>query len=276
MLWNVPCLLLMFGFAWALAADAQGAGEPAADSERQAGDVFRDCADCPEMVVVPAGSFTMGSPKSEEGRRDREGPQHEVTIAEAFAIGKYEVTFDEWEACVKAGGCDGDQPDDLGWGRGRRPVVNVSWNDVQTYVAWLSEVTGRPYRLPSEAEWEYAARAGTTTRYSWGDEATPEHANYGRKPAETAEVGSYPSNPWGLHEVHGNVWEWAEDCWHPGYEGAPDDGSAWTSTDCKRWVVRGGSWYDEIAEYVRSASRFGEFAVIRYQDGGFRVARTLR
>jgi formylglycine-generating enzyme required for sulfatase activity len=158
MLWGPPYLLLLLGFVWPFAADAQGAREPAADSERQVGDVFRDCPDCPDMVVVPAGTFLMGSPESEVGRRDREGPQHEVTIAEPFAIGKYEVTFDQWDACVQAGGCDGHEPDDLGWGRGRRPVINVSWNDVQTYVAWLSEVTGEPYRLPSEAEWEHAAR----------------------------------------------------------------------------------------------------------------------
>ena len=240
-----------------------------------AAEEFRDCLDCPEMVVVPAGSFTMGSPESEEGRRDHEGPQHEVTIAEPFAVGKYEVTLDEWEACVKGGGCNDYEPDDRGWGGGRRPAINVSWNDAQTYVAWLSQETGEPYRLPSEAEWEYVARAGTTTRYSSGDEITPESANYGGKAAETTEVGSYPPNSWVLHDVHGNVWEWVEDCWQDSYEGAPSDGSAWTNGNCGLQVLRGGSWHNNPGS-LRSANRYWNFAVIRYDDRGFRVARRLR
>ena len=184
------------------------------------------------MVVVPAGSFMMGSSERELGRDSDEGPQHKVTIAEPFAVGKYEVTFDEWEACVASGGCDSYKPKDQGWGRGPRPVINVSWNDAIAYVEWLSAKVGKPYRLPSEAEWEYAARAGTTTRYWWGDEITIENANYGRNVGKTTDVGSYPPNRWGLYDMQGNVWEWTEDCYHDSYKVAPEDGSAWMNGDC--------------------------------------------
>jgi formylglycine-generating enzyme required for sulfatase activity len=233
----------------------------------------RDCVECPEMVVVPAGSFMRGSPEDEEGRWHAEGPQREVTIAEPFAIGEYEVTFNEWDACVKAGGCNGYDPSSP-WGRGQRPVINVSWNDAQAYVSWLKEKTGEGYRLPSEAEWEHAARADTTTRYSWGNDIRPENANYGSSVGGTTAVGSYPDNPWGLSDMHGNVWEWVEDCWNETYRGAPEDGSAWTAGNCSHRVVRGGSWNDG-ARYLRSAYRIRYEPDIRSSTLGFRVARTL-
>ncbi len=154
------------------------------------------------------------------------GPQHRVTV-KPFAIGKYEVTFDEWDACVKAGGCNGYRPEDPGWGRGNRPVINVSWNDTKAYVAWLAKKTGNPYRLPSEAEWEFAARAGTTTPFAFGTTITPKQANFGRSDGKTEPVGSYPPNAWGLYDMHGNVWEWVEDCWHDNYGRSPTDGQPW-------------------------------------------------
>ncbi len=167
------------------------------------GRAFRDCPDCPEMVVVPAGSFMMGSPMSEQDRISNEGPRHRVTIPEPFAVGKYEVTFSEWDACVAAGGCNGHRPDDAGWGRGQRPVINVNWQDAKAFVAWLSRRTGERYRLLSEAEWEYAARAGTSTRYWWGNEVG--RAARRKNVRKTVPVGSYSPNPFGLHDVHGNV-----------------------------------------------------------------------
>ena len=188
----------------------------AAAPQWEAGAVFRDCPECPEMVVVPAGSFMMGSPASEKDRDDDEGPVHRVnrvTIAAPFAVGVYEVTFDEWDACVRGGGCGGYRPVDAGWGRGRRPVINVNWEDVRTYVDWLSRETGKDYRLLSEAEWEYAARAGTTTRYHWGDDIGRNRANCyytydgcGDSWDHTAPVGSFGANGFGLHDMHGNVW----------------------------------------------------------------------
>lgn len=250
----------------------------------QPGDVFRECESCPEMVVVPSGSFMMGSPETEREwavNQDLERelvqpetPQHRVAIPE-LAVGKYEVTFDEWDACAADGGCKGYRAGDEGWGRGRRPAIAVSWEDAQAYVAWLSEKTGQPYRLLSEAEWEYACRAGTTTRYSWGDDITSEHANYGWKVDQTTEVSSYPPNPWGLHDMHGNVWEWVEDCWNKTYVGAPNDGSAWLNGECDVRIRRGGSWVDPL-EHLRSASRWRSLTDDRFTNVGFRVARTLR
>ena len=266
-----------------LAAGEEAARERAA---MRPGKTFRDCATCPEMVVVPAGAFRMGSPRSEEGRDSDEGPQHRVTIPAPFAVGKYEVTFAEWDACVAAGGCNGHRPDDRGWGRGRRPVINVSWEDAKTYVGWLSRETGERYRLLSEAEWEYSARAGTTGPFHFGARISTDQANYdgnysygsGRKGVsrrKTMPVGSFPANAFGLHDVHGNLKEWVEDCWHSSYAGAPTNGSAWvTGGDCERRVLRGGSWYD-LPRDLRSANRNWGTAGIRYVSFGFRVSRTL-
>ena len=210
-------------------------------------DTFQECTNCPEMMVVPAGSFTMGSPANEPGRYADEGPQHTVTIARQFAVGQFELTFDEWDACVADGGCNGYKPNDEGWGRGRRPVINVSWDDATAYVAWLAKKTGKPYRLLTEAEYEYATRAGTTTAYPWGDDIGKNNANCNGCGSQwdgkqTAPVGSFAPNQFGLYDMVGNVWEWTEDCYHDSYNGAPADGSAWTGGDCSRRVVRGGSW----------------------------------
>ena len=346
---------------------------------------FRDCPECPEMVVAPAGRFMMGSPWWEVFRWPSEGPVHEVAMAHPFAVGVYEVTFGEWDACVSGGGCGGYRPDDEGWGRGSRPVVNVGWNDAQAYVRWLSGRTGEGYRLPSESEWEYAARAGTQTKYFWwgeeiglnradletcvelsmhgsgedarmvarwekspmqesrwltkgdvprcerwknermwlvgwedaqayvawlsrktgeryrllhesqwdgearagtgtgyfwwgdGNETERALANYGGvlyDKGRTAPVGSFPANAFGLHDVHGNVWEWVEDPWHDSYHGAPSDGRAWGSGDCGERVMRGGSWLSDLPD-LRSASRIGYAAGRRGLSVGFRVARTL-
>ena len=251
------------------------------------GESFKDCADCPEMVIVPAGSFMMGSRKDEPERANREGPQHEVTIAKPFAVGRFAVTFAEWDACLAANGCSGYKPRDEGWGRGNLPVINVNLDDAKAYVAWLSKKTGQRYRLLSEAEFEYVARAGTTTPFWWGTSMTPEQANYnsnnvyagggskGVHRAGTVPVKSFEANPWGLYQVHGNVWNWVEDCWHDTYEGAPGDGSAWTTEECKRRVIRGGSWLSDPA-LLRAASRvLVNLPKGRSSDYGFRVARTL-
>ena len=175
------------------------------------GHVFRDCLECPEMVVIPGGSYMMGSPSGEEGRSNNEGPRHEVTIPRPFAVGKYEVTFAEWDVCVAGGGCGGYRPIDRGWGRGRRPVIEVSWEDTKSYVEWLSRKTGKRYRLLTESEWEYVARAGTTGPFHFGRTISTELANYegdGLWRSKTVSVGSFPANGFGLHDVHGNVWEW--------------------------------------------------------------------
>ncbi len=252
------------------------APEPAPRSHR-AGETFQDCASCPEMVVIPPGSFQMGSPSGEEGRWDDEGPQHRVTIDQPFAVGRYEVTFAEWDACVSAGNC-AHRPEDEGWGRGDRPVVNVSWPDAQEYVAWLSRETGPRYRLLTEAEWEYAARAGTRSRYWWGDQIGRDNANCdgcdSRWEAEqTAPVGSFAPNRFGLYDMLGNVWEWTADCWHGSYFDAPSQAVAWEGPDgCSR-VLRGGSWADNPT-VVRAAVRNEEGVGLRNGAVGFRVART--
>ncbi len=260
-------------------ADTRHKGQ--AELALKPGHVFRDCEACPEMVVVPAGSFMMGSPSHDEERTIHDIPQHPVTIAAPFAVGRYEVTFDEWDACVAAGGCGGHRPADEGWSRGRRPVIHVSWDDAKAYADWLAQETGEWYRLLSEAEWEYVARAGTTTQYSWGDEIGRNRANCDgcgsrRYNKQTAPVGSFPVNDFGLHDVHGNVWEWVEDCWHENYRGAPSDGSAWTSGgDCSGHVMRGGGWYNPPF-ILRISGRNWSKSGNRVSDGlGFRVARSL-
>jgi formylglycine-generating enzyme required for sulfatase activity len=251
----------------------------AADQERalKPGDTFKECDQCPEMVVLPAGEFTMGSPAGEEGRFDNEGPQRKVTIGAPFAVGKFEVTFAEWDACVAAAGCK-HKPGDRGWGRGKRPAINVSWEDIKDYFSWLARRTGKTYRLLTEAEWEYAARAGTTTPFSTGATITVEQANFFsgidtyRK--ETIEVGALPPNAFDLHDMHGNVWEWVQDCFRESYAGAGSDGAAVAdAAGCAR-VLRGGAWSNE-ARALRSASRHREVSHMRDADFGFRVARTL-
>jgi formylglycine-generating enzyme required for sulfatase activity len=261
------------------------ARDPALSVKPGSGESFRDCDVCPEMVVVPAGSFTMGSPPTEKKRFDGEGPQHRVTFPRAFAVGKFEVTFDEWDACVDAGGCR-HRPGDEGWGRGRRPVINVSWDDItKEYLPWLSGKTGKTYRLLTEAEWEYAARAGTITPFSTGRTITTAQANFhsdytygggakGIYRGKTVEVGSFQPNAFGLYDLHGNVWEWVQDCWNDSYRGAPTDGSVWRTGDCSRRVLRGGSW-GLFPWYLRSALRYVFSTVFRYYDFGFRVGRTL-
>ena len=249
------------------------------------GATFRDCPECPEMMVVPSGEFMMGSPEGEAGRRDSEGPWHRVVIGESFAVGVYEVTFAEWDACASAGGCR-HRPDDEGWGHGRHPVINVSWRDAKAYVRWLSEKTGEQYRLLSESEWEYVARAGTRTRYWWGHEIGRNRAKCRGCGSrwdynwQTAPVGSFSANAFGLYDVHGNVEEWVEDCWNGSYEngsyeGAPVDGSAWTDGNCDRRmrVFRGGSWNDKPRD-VRAADR-GRTVSRRFRYIGFRVARNI-
>ena len=240
----------------------------------------------PETVVIPAGKFIMGSPTSDRGRVNSESPQHEVSI-KSFAIGKYDVTFDEWDACVAAGGCNGHIPSDRGWGRGNRPVIYVSWDDAQNYVKWLTSVTGQKWRLPTEAEWEYAARAGTTTAYYWGDSGNHDYANYGAdeccqgiaqgkdKWINTSPVGSFEPNKFGLYDMVGNVYQWMQDCSSDNYEGAPTDGSAWLKgADCEARELRGGSWYF-FADNVRSAMRFYLPSAFRFNFIGIRVVREL-
>ena len=249
----------------------------AREAERQIGMKFKDCADCPEMVVVPSGSFTMGSPSGEYGRDDDEGPRHLVIIDYPLAVGVYEVTFSEWDACVADGGCGGYVPDDDGWGRGNRPVMNVSWNHAQSYVRWLCSKTGHNYGLLSESEWEYVARAGTETRYSWGNKIGHNRANCDGCGSRwdddrTAPVGSFSANGWGVYDMHGNVWEWVQDCWNDSYVGAPVDGSSWESGDCCNRVRRGGSG-DFSSRWLRSAIRSWDPPDYRNDDFGFRVAR---
>jgi formylglycine-generating enzyme required for sulfatase activity len=238
---------------------------------------FRDCPECPQMVVVPAGSFMMGERDSLHSSNE---PQHQVTIARPFAIGMFNVTFGEWDACVADGGCAGQSPSDKGWGRGDMPLLNVTWDAAHAYAQWLSRKTGKHYRLPSEAEWEYAARAGTTTGYWWGDNITRENANYDDKivtgaRSKTVPVKSYKPNPWGLYQVLGNVRQWVEDCWSDNYVGAPTDGSVWVHEPCyDDRVVRGGGFG---AKDTRNTSASRSYAARNNRDSwtGIRVVRDL-
>ena len=274
-------------------------------------DPLKDGGEGPEMVVLPTGNFQMGSPATEAGRDSDEGPVRTVTISQRIAMGRYEVTFADYDRFVSATGRE--SPDDEGWGRGTKPVINVNQEDAQAYAAWLSGQTGKSYRLPSEAEWEYVARAGTVTRYTWGDSISCNQARYGRRPEirisdedkirlsdeekqllvgegraaiasgqcsntydGTVAVGSFEPNAFGLYDLHGNVWEWVEDCWHNNYEGAPTDGSAWM-TNCDgsvRAVLRGGSWFN-IPRGLRSANRYGGLPSFRVNNSGFRHVQDL-
>ncbi len=251
-------------------------------SDRSPLSVFTDCDGCPEMVVIPGGTFTMGSPDTEEGRDSDEGPQRIVRVGR-FAMGRYEVTSAQWDACAADGYCRG-----VGL-RGTHPAIFVSWNDItgeavseRGFLAWMNaKVDGTPYRLPTEAEWEYAARAGTTTRFWWGDEdpvctaGARNGANFRAcTDDQTRPVGRSRANPFGLFDVHGNVWEWTADCWNASYDGAPTDGAAWRGGDCDSAPVRGGSWLN-FPLNLRSANRYWVLRDYRYYYVGFRLARTL-
>ena len=272
--WPVLALVL-----WLVSINTVAAAEP-----------FRDCPQCPEMISLPAGVFQMGSPVGEKGRWEEE-TQHKVTIPKPFAMGRFEVTFEEWDACTLAGACPA--ANDAGWGRARRPVVNVSWRDAKVYVEWLAKQTGKAYRLPTEAEWEYAARAGEEKPRYWGviSESACQYANVGdllfyqiNKLVEyhncndqfgdmTAPVGSFKPNPFGLYDVLGNVWEWVEDCYGD-YDDTPRDGTAYDKARCKERVVRGGGWYNSPA-HVRSAKRLSYKPDKREEGVGLRVALSL-
>jgi formylglycine-generating enzyme required for sulfatase activity len=253
-------------------------------------DQFKECERCPEMVVVPAGQFVMGAAEDETGSTRDERPQHTVSFAQPFGVGRFPVTLAEWDACVAARGCS-YRPSDRGWGRGTQPVIDILWNDATEYVDWLSRTTGKTYRLLSESEREYVARAGTTTAYWWGDSFEPTQANsaasdrilfstsisYSPQPivkGRTAPAQSFAPNPWGLYQVHGNVYDWVEDCWHANYDGAPADGSAWMIANCDAHVLRGGA-FSRNMQTARSAARlwFGSANRIIYMS--VRVARTL-
>jgi formylglycine-generating enzyme required for sulfatase activity len=257
-----------------------------------AGTIFRDCVSCPEMVVVPAGSFVMGSSSLETGLYENETPAHKVVLAKPFAVGKFEVTFEEWNACVAERAC---RPAwDGGWGEGRRPVIHINYEQAVGYAEWLSEKSGKAYRLLTEAEWEYAARAGTDKLRYWGNstERACQFANVADQSArqkhpdwadtfdcddasvQTAPVGSYRPNAFGLYDMLGNVWEWVDDCYHANYQGAPTDGSTRLALDCTLRVYRGGSWYGFPKE-VRTALRIKSVPTFSNDDLGFRVARSL-
>ncbi len=243
-----------------------------ADEARAPGDRFRDCPDCSELVVVPAGEFDMGS-----ATKPSEQPVHRVRIKAPFAIGRKLVTFAEWDKCVSEGGCQIAPPGE-GAGAGDLPVTNVRWDDAKQFATWMSKTTGKAYRLPTEAEWEYAARAGSTTPYWWGTNIGTDNAQCAecgdKQGAKLVSVGSFPPNAFGLYDMGGDAAEWVEDCWNPSYHGAPTDGSAWTSGDCSLRVLRGGSFADK-ATALRSSARFRYDHDVSYYANGFRLARDL-
>jgi len=292
---------------------SQGSGQNLGKS-RAPGTVFRDCPTCPEMVVIPSGSFVMGSPPSEAGRIESEGPTHVVTLAQPFALGRTEVTRGQFAAFVTETGYQAGSScfafDDGKWSEHQglnwqnpgypqedsHPVVCINWNDAKAYVDWLMRKSGKPYRLPSEAEWEYATRAGTTTARYWGD--SPDQAcsyanvidsigkaqvagviwavhNCNDNYPFTAPAGSFKPNAFGLHDMIGNAWEWVEDCWNETYIGAPIDGRSWSSGTCEKRVLRGGSWYNGSPQNARSARRIRLTASDRGSNDGFRLARML-
>jgi len=251
--------------------------------------LFRECEECPEMVVIPAGSFEMGSPSTEAGRHIDEGPQRRVSVGR-FAMSRFETTWAEWEACVAERLCDNEvvnfKGGDNRWGKGRRPVIHVGWDDAVAYAGYVAGRTNAAYRLPSEAEWEYAARGGTASAFPWGQGSSREHANYGADQCcsglasgrdqwiNTAPVGQFNAGPFGLFDMHGNVWEWVEDCHAETYAGAPTNGSSLAANDCTNRVTRGGAWRDGPLD-LRSANRSRYPAFGRTNDWGFRLSRTL-
>lgn len=253
------------------------AGAHPSKTEVAAAARFKDCERCPELVAIPAGDFSMGSKEFGD-----EQPIHAVTITRPFAISRFEITFDDWAECLAAKACRDYNPSDEGWGRANRPVINVSWDDAQAYVKWLRGHTGQNYRLPSEAEWEYAARGGKNTSYWWGDDAGAGAALancadcvkvFDPKTSPVGAVGT--PNGFGLSDALGNVWEWVEDCYQPDYSASPVDGSAVELASCKDRVLRGGSWTSS-ALLVRAAVRASNDPTGRFTSAGFRVLRELR
>lgn len=297
--------------AAALVAFAASTAVPAASADRPAapppaGTVFRDCSDCPAMIAIGPGRFAMGSPEAELEHEANESPVHEVTIARAFAVGRYEVTFGEFKAFARDAGyvaepscithegevtqvrADRGYLDPGYFQTDRHPVVCVSWEDAAAYAEWLSRRTGRRYRLPSEAEWEYVARAGTATPFAWGAQVTTDQAHYdgqtvygagspGRRLPMSLPGGTFSANAFGVYDMAGNVWEWTLDCRHDSYAGAPADGSAWLDADtgdCSSRIRRGGSW-DGYAKSVRSANRYWNHLRFRSNYDGFRIVAEL-
>ena len=255
------------------AGPAAGAAAPAAGAAASGTDI-KDCTACPVLVSLPGGTFTMGNNTSDPSEK----PAHQVTVDAPFAIGRYEVSVQQWNACAAAGACQkiavpvGASP--------TAPMRDVSWDDAQQYVKWLGATSGKPYRLPTEAEWEFAARGGTTTRYWWGEQMAQGKANCKEcgKPWNEdapANVGSFAANPYGLYDTSGSVWEWVADCWHNNYKGAPANARAWDEKDCRVRVIRGGSWR-EGASYMVASTRFKYDAGVRHSQNGFRVARSLK
>jgi formylglycine-generating enzyme required for sulfatase activity len=253
------------------------AAPPTVPGKASAASEVKPCANCPTMIALPAGSFTMGNNASDPSEK----PAHHVTIGTPFAIGKYEVTVAQWNACVTAGACQhlangtpgmNDHPN--------APVRNVSWDDAQQYVKWLGKTSGKSFRLPTEAEWEYAARGGTATPYWWGTQMRKGNADCKEcgdpwRAEAPDEVGSFAPNPYGLYDTSGSVWEWVSDCWHNSYKGAPAKDSTWDDPNCRVRVIRGGSWRDG-ASYMLTSTRFKYDASVRYSQNGFRVAMDLK
>jgi len=235
---------------------------------------FHDCEGCPELVVIPPGLFIMGL----GGKTIEESPAHRVIISKPFAIGRFEVTFDQWNMCLNDGFCS-IEPNDHGWGRGLRPVINIEYKHAEEFIEWLSKKTGYQYRIPSEAEWEYAHRGGTTTTFPWGNEVGINNANCKDCKSKwsahsTAPVGSFSPNPFGLYDTVANAFEWVSDCWNPSHFGAPGDGSARSDGDCSLRVIRGGSFY-YFKKVSRSSYRAKNPINVRSYWLGFRVARDI-
>ncbi|MEQ8246253.1 MAG: formylglycine-generating enzyme family protein [Alphaproteobacteria bacterium] len=267
--------VLVFGLfaATPIAAQTPG-GSLLAKAAQKSGKPFKECDECPEMVAIPSGNYWMGR----DDGKSVETPAVPVAVLKPFALSRYEVTWDEWLACVEAGPCT-HIPSDHHWGRGRQPIMNITWQDAQDYVGFLRARTGQPYRLPVEAEWEYAARAGTDTFFPWGDEAGTYNANCRKcgTPWDgqgNAPVGTFKPNAFGLYDMHGNVWEWTEDCWNPTHDGAPTIARARTDGDCERRVIRSGSWY-YIPRLMASTYRDRHPAKLFSYNIGIRVARDL-
>ena len=246
----------------------------AARAPAKAGGEITDCSACPVLISIPAGSFSMGSNSSDASEK----PAHAVTVNAPFAIGKYEVTVAQWTACADANACPRLSP--ASNPSPASPVRDVSWDDAQVYLKWLTTTSGKPYRLPTEAEWEYAARGGTSSRFWWGEQMALGKADCKDcgppwRSETPGKAGSFAPNPWGLYDVNGSVWEWVSDCWHNSFKDAPSDAKSWETPNCSVRVIRGGSWR-EGAPYMVSSSRFKYDASVRHAQNGFRVARNIR